>query len=81
LDFSGSSSIARSSRGAVDRNLRRWCDRDPAITDQRISRRRSATVVVQATYPGANPKVIAETVSSPLEEQINGVENMMYMKS
>src|SRR5712671_5816307 len=29
------------------------------------------TVVVQATYPGANPKVIAETVSSPLEEQIN----------
>jgi multidrug efflux pump len=39
------------------------------------------TVVVQATYPGANPKVIAETVSSPLEEQINGAENMMYMKS
>src|ERR1700741_30178 len=39
------------------------------------------TVVVQATYPGANPKVIAETVSAPLEEQINGVENMMYMKS
>src|SRR5258708_3528188 len=39
------------------------------------------TVVVQAAYPGANPKVIAETVSSPLEEQINGVENMMYMKS
>jgi multidrug efflux pump len=39
------------------------------------------TVVVRATYPGANPKVIAETVSVPLEEQINGVENMMYMKS
>src|ERR1700742_2005999 len=39
------------------------------------------TVVVQATYPGANPKVIAETVSAPLEEQINGVEGMMYMKS
>jgi len=34
-------------------------------------RGRSAHVVVQATYPGANPKVIAETVSSPLEEQIN----------
>ena len=32
-------------------------------------------------YPGANPKVIAETVSTPLEDQINGVENMMYMKS
>src|SRR5882757_3919564 len=39
------------------------------------------TVVVKATYPGANPKVIAETVSAPLEEQINGVEDMMYMKS
>ncbi|MEY8866321.1 multidrug efflux RND transporter permease subunit OqxB [Enterobacter asburiae] len=32
-------------------------------------------------YPGANPKVIAETVATPLEEAINGVENMMYMKS
>ena len=38
-------------------------------------------VIVRATYPGANPKVIAETVSTPLEEQINGVEHMMYMKS
>ena len=39
------------------------------------------SVVVRATYPGANPKVIAETVASPLEEQINGVENMLYMSS
>ena len=39
------------------------------------------TITVTATYPGANPKVIAETVASPLEEAINGVENMMYMKS
>src|SRR5205085_6047435 len=38
-------------------------------------------VIVRAIYPGANPKVIAETVSAPLEEQINGVEDMMYMKS
>ncbi|MFS8037510.1 efflux RND transporter permease subunit [Xanthobacter sp. AM11] len=38
-------------------------------------------VVVRATYPGANPKVIAETVSTPLEESINGVEDMLYMSS
>jgi multidrug efflux pump len=39
------------------------------------------SVVVRAQYPGANPKVIAETVASPLGEQINGVEGMLYMQS
>jgi len=39
------------------------------------------TVVVRATYPGANPKTIAETVSSPLEQAITGVENGLYMSS
>src|ERR1700742_1051508 len=39
------------------------------------------SVVVRAQYPGANPKVIAETVAAPIEEQINGVENMLYMQS
>ncbi|HET9818176.1 MAG TPA: efflux RND transporter permease subunit [Rhodanobacteraceae bacterium] len=39
------------------------------------------TVVVRANYPGANPKVIAETVATPLEEQINGVEGMLYTSS
>jgi hydrophobe/amphiphile efflux-1 (HAE1) family protein len=39
------------------------------------------TVVVRASYPGANPKVIAETVASPLEQSINGVEGMMYQSS
>jgi multidrug efflux pump len=38
-------------------------------------------IVVRASYPGANPKVIAETVASPLEEAINGVENLLYMDS
>ena len=39
------------------------------------------TVVVRASYPGANPKVIAETVATPLETQINGVEGMLYTAS
>ncbi len=39
------------------------------------------SVVVRAQYPGANPKVIAETVSTPLEEAINGVDGMLYMGS
>ncbi|MET0312987.1 MAG: efflux RND transporter permease subunit, partial [Hansschlegelia sp.] len=38
-------------------------------------------IVVRATYPGANPKVISETVATPIEEQINGVEDMLYMSS
>lgn len=39
------------------------------------------SVVVTANFPGANPKVISETVAAPLEEQINGVEGMIYMYS
>jgi multidrug efflux pump len=39
------------------------------------------SVQVTANYPGANPRTIAETVAGPLEEAVNGVENMIYMKS
>ncbi len=38
-------------------------------------------VTVSATYPGATPEVIAQVVASPLESQINGVDNMIYMNS
>jgi multidrug efflux pump len=39
------------------------------------------TVVVRAAYPGANPKVIGETVAGPLEQSLNGIEGMLYMFS
>ncbi|MGH9175213.1 MAG: efflux RND transporter permease subunit, partial [Vicinamibacterales bacterium] len=39
------------------------------------------SVAVTANYPGANPRTIAETVAGPIEEAVNGVENMIYMKS
>jgi multidrug efflux pump subunit AcrB len=39
------------------------------------------TVEVSAAYPGANAKVVADTVAAPIEQQVNGVENMMYMSS
>ena len=38
-------------------------------------------VVVSATYPGASAQVVADTVTTPLEQQINGVPGMIYMSS
>src|SRR3989442_10307748 len=39
------------------------------------------TVEVSAIYPGANAKVVADTVAAPIEQQVNGVEGMLYMSS
>ena len=39
------------------------------------------TVTVTASYPGANARVVAETIATPIEEQVNGVEKMLYMTS
>jgi multidrug efflux pump len=38
-------------------------------------------VVIRATYPGANPQVISDTVATPIEEEVNGVEDMLYMSA
>src|SRR3954452_16534388 len=39
------------------------------------------SIIVSCNYPGANARVVAESVAAPIEQQVNGVEGMMYMSS
>lgn len=81
MDFSRFYRQADFRRGAVDFNFITGLIAIPLLPVSEYPDVVPPSVQVRAEYPGANPKVIAETVATPLEEAINGVENMMYMKS
>ena len=53
----------------------------PSLPIQQYPQIAPPTVVITAVYPGANAETLAETVAAPIEEAVNGVENMIYMAS
>ena len=67
--------------GAVDRDHARRRALALGAADRDVSPDPPPTVNVTCQYPGASAQVVAETVAAPIEQQVNGVENMMYMSS
>ena len=53
----------------------------PSLPIQQYPEIAPPTVVITANYPGADAETLAETVAAPIEEAVNGVENMLYMSS
>ena len=69
-------------RGAVDRHhAGRAASRVFTLPVAQYPEITPPTVEVSAIYPGANAQVVADTVAAPIEQQVNGVEDMMYMSS
>jgi multidrug efflux pump subunit AcrB len=63
-----------------DANLRPPGDRRAVVVSPE-QRRPPLTIVIETSYPGANARVVADTVAAPIEQQVNGVEGMLYLHS
>jgi len=75
------SSTVLSGLGDLDRDRAYGRDRGGPAPDRGVPADHPPTVEVTATYPGASARVVADTVAAPIEQQVVGVEDMLYMTS
>jgi hypothetical protein len=68
-------------RSHLDRDDHHRRDRHVRAADRAVSGDRAADGRRHARYPGANAQVVSDSIATPIEQQINGVENMLYMSS